>query len=421
MKSKTWIKRIVGVFLVSLVTNFPAVSADWPHFQGPDQKGISYETGLMEQWPKEGPKILWSVEVGKGFGGVAIFAGKVYMLDRAGDEKDVVRCFDLQSGIEEWKYSYQAPGAINVPGSRSHPAVDQNYVFTLGPFGDFYCFSKEKHQPVWNKNIIKEFESEVPVWAVSQSPAFYKDKVIVAPVGKSTGMVAFNKEDGSIAWKSEPFKGKITYTSPMFAVLEGVAQFMIITTSETISVDANTGKILWRNSDWTCRIPITSPVAIGIDRVFVAGGYGAGAAMLQIKNTAGNFSAVALYKTEKCNCQIQQPILYKDHLYFNGNDKSFRYGLACMDLDGNIKWQTQKSPAFEWGGLLMADGMFYTVDVNGDMCLVKADSSTYQELGRVHVLEGKDLWGTIAFSDGKILLRDQTHLKCVDVKGSQIQ
>ena len=90
-----------------------------------------------------------------------------------------------------------------------------------------------------------------------------------------------------------------------------------------------------------------------------------------------------------------------------------------MDLDGNIKWQTKKSPAFEWGGLLLADDMLYVVDdVKGDLCMVKPDPADYQEVGRVHLLEGDQIWGAIALSDGKILLRDQAYLKCVDVKGS---
>ncbi len=89
-----------------------------------------------------------------------------------------------------------------------------------------------------------------------------------------------------------------------------------------------------------------------------------------------------------------------------------------MDLDGNVKWKTGKSPGYDWGGLLLADDMIYAVDgTTGDLCMVKPQPSGYKETGRANLLSGSKIWATIAMSDGKILLRDQTQLKCVDVRG----
>jgi len=101
----------------------------------------------------------------------------------------------------------------------------------------------------------------------------------------------------------------------------------------------------------------------------------------------------------------------------NGNDKGYRNGLMCMDLDGNVKWKTKKSPGFEWGGLLLADGMLYVVDgPKGDLCLIKPDPSGYKEIARKNFLSGPEIWATIAMADGKVLIRDQKQLKCIDVK-----
>ena len=167
-----------------------------------------------------------------------------------------------------------------------------------------------------------------------------------------------------------------------------------------------------------CEIPIASPLPIGDGRVFITGGYGAGAAMFKVEKKDGEFHCTTLYKTKECNCQIQQPLLYNGHLYLNGNDKSFRYGMICMDLDGNLKWKTGKSPGFDWGGLLLADDMIYAVDgTKGDLCMIKPQTSGYKEVGRVNLLSVLKIWGTIAITDGKILLRDQSQLKCVDVRG----
>jgi len=176
--------------------------------------------------------------------------------------------------------------------------------------------------------------------------------------------------------------------------------------------------MLWSNGDWNCRIPVASPIHFGGGKVFVSGGYGAGAGMFQVRRTGNRFEAKTLYITKECNGQIHQPLLYKGYLYMNGNDKGKKDGLMCMDLNGKVQWKTGRSPGFDWGGLLLADDRIYTVDGNtGDLCMVKPDPTGYQELGRAKFLGGEQIWGTVALSDGKLLIRDQSQLKCIDIRG----
>jgi outer membrane protein assembly factor BamB len=94
-----------------------AFAADWPQYYGPQRDGTSAEKGILRSWPKEGPKILWTVPVGIGYGGPAVSAGKVYLLDRDDKVGDKLRCLDLVSGKELWNFAYDAPGRFNHPGS----------------------------------------------------------------------------------------------------------------------------------------------------------------------------------------------------------------------------------------------------------------------------------------------------------------
>jgi outer membrane protein assembly factor BamB len=404
--------------LAILIMISHCIAKDWPWFLGPNRDASANGTGLMKTWPESGLEVQWTTGLGVGFGGVAVHSDKVYILDRVKDKQDVLRCLGLADGKEEWRFTYDAQGRISYPGSRSHPTVDEKYVFTIGPFGDLHCISKETHQPIWKANILEDFGGKTPHWAVSQSPAMYRDKVIVAPVSGDVGMVAYSRQTGDILWKSAAFEGDLAYASCMITTIKGVDQVLYSTTKETVGVDANTGEILWRNNDWGCRIPTTSPMLIGEDRVFIVGGYDAGAAMFRIEKKDGKFVSSTLFKTEYCNSQIHQPLLYKDHLYVNGNDKRFRRGMMCMDLQGNVKWETGRIPQFEFGGLLLADDMIYIVDSEGDLCMVKPDPSGYKEVARANLLSGKQIWATLALVDGKLLLRDQTKLICVDVRGS---
>ena len=137
------------------------LAADWPQYGGPDRTNVSAEKGLPRTFPAGGLKVVWTTEVGAGYGGAAIQDGKVYILDRNAGRGDALRCLDLATGKDEWSYSYPAPGKVSHDGSRSVPTVDDKYIFTVGCFGQVFCISKQTHKPVWSKNIMKDFGAGV--------------------------------------------------------------------------------------------------------------------------------------------------------------------------------------------------------------------------------------------------------------------
>ena len=139
--------------------------------------------------------------------------------------------------------------------------------------------------------------------------------------------------------------------------------------------------------------------------------------MFRVQRQGESFQVETLFKTDECKGQIQPPVLYEGHLYLNGNDKAKQVGFMCMDVDGNVKWKTGTSPGFDWGGSLLADGKLYVVDgTAGDLCLVKPDPAAYTEVARAHFLDGGQIWSNISLADGRLLLRDQSKLVCVDVR-----
>lgn len=414
-------RNLYPALLVFLLLTYgsTASASDWPRFMGPNGDCVAQEKGLMDKWPDDGPKILWSVPIGVGYAGPVAEAGKVYLLDRNSKEEDILLCLALADGKKLWSFSYKAQGKMyRYPGSRNCVTVDAKYIFAVGPMGHFHCIDKNTHKPVWKKHLLKDFDAKLPKWAVSQAPALHGDSVIVAPFGQKAGLAALNKDTGAVVWQSRPLKGRGSYVTPVVIKIGGVDQVVFSAPLETVGVDAGTGKVLWVTDTWQCRNPITSPVHLGDGKIFLTGGYGAGAAMLQVSKAGGGFKVETLYKTMECNCQIPQPVIFEGHFYLNGNDKAKANGFMCMTLDGNVRWKTKRSPGFDWGGLLLADGKIYAVDGNtGDLCMIKPDPTGYKEVGRAKVLKGKEIWGPIAMADGKILLRDQSTLKCVDVKG----
>ncbi len=135
-----------ALFMLVSVVNINA--QDWPQYLGPKRNGTSDQKGILRSWPEKGPDVLWTVDVGIGFGGPVIKEGKVYLLDRDDKVGDKLRCLDLSSGKELWNFGYPAPGSVMFPGSRSVPAIDGNRIYSCGPYGNLYCIDINTHKPV---------------------------------------------------------------------------------------------------------------------------------------------------------------------------------------------------------------------------------------------------------------------------------
>lgn len=433
--------------LVAALAAYPT-HADWPQFLGPNRNGTSPEKGLLRAWPEGGPKVLWSVSVGRGYGGPAIKDGKVYLLDRDDAVGDNLRCFDLSSGRELWNFAYDAPGSVMFPGSRSVPTVDGQHVYSCGPYGDLYCVDVNSGKPVWHKNIWKNFGGErIPMWALTQCPLVYGDLVIVASQTPQAGVVAYEKRTGNLRWKTPPL-GLISYASPTIVRVEGKDHVVMVTSStnpfqrtspvdelgKVIGMDPLTGEVLWKYEQWNCHISVPCAVDAGENRVLVVGGYELGATMIRVeKQPDGRYTTTELFTTREFGDQTKPPLLHNGYFYAQYGTNSRRDGLVCMNMEGKIMWKTRRSPDFNKGSMILADGLILATDGGRKLYLIEPDPSGFKPLASAEVLaedgtgnENDPLaskiggatqnWAPLALADGKLLVRDQRQLKCLVVR-----
>src|SRR5437899_9229141 len=81
----------IGSLLV-LSTALSAFGDEWPQWRGPQRNGISQETGLLKEWPKDGPKLHWKVaDAGKGYSTPAVVGDRLYLLGNEGLENELDR------------------------------------------------------------------------------------------------------------------------------------------------------------------------------------------------------------------------------------------------------------------------------------------------------------------------------------------
>ena len=450
------VKRVL--LAVVLVLTAGNSLADWPQYLGPNRDSTSDQKGLLRVWPEAGPELLWTVSVGKGYGGPVIKDGKVYLLDRDDEVGDKLRCLDLTNGKELWSFAYDAPGSVMFPGSRSVPTVDDQYVYSCGHNGDLYCIDINTHKPVWNKNIWTDFggkpasptrpsrreprdASSFPVWAITQCPLIYGDLCIVASQAPNAGVVACDKRTGNVKWKT-PNLGNESYASPTIVKIDGKDHVvMVISSTNPISnrdlpqtlgrivgIEPRTGKVLWEYKDWACHISVPSAVDAGDNKVLVVGGYEHGVVMVQVKQQAdGSYLATELFKHNDFGDQTKPPILHKGYFYAQFGTNRTRDGLTCMNMDGEIMWKTKRDPSFDKGSMILADGLILATDGAKALYLIEPDPTAFKPLASAELLSdkagdermarmfAKQNWAPMALSNGKLLIRDHSQMKCVKV------
>lgn len=448
----TWVAAVLIVLLVS------SLAADWPQYLGPNRNSTSPEKGLLRAWPEGGPKVLWTVDVGRGFGGPVVKDGKVYLLDRKPEVGDNLRCFDLSNGRELWNFAYDAPGRVMFPGSRSVPAVDGNHVYSCGHNGDLYCIDVKTRKPVWNKNVWTDFGGKpggsgrgsfrsrgpgaFPIWAITQCPLIYDDLLIIASQAPEAGVVAYDRFKGKVVWKT-PNLGNESYASPSVVRIDGKDHVAMVISStnpignpglprtlgKVVGIEPLTGKVLWEYSEWNCHISVPSAVDAGNNKVLVVGGYELGATMLKVEKRAdGSYGAKALFTTEEFGDQTKPPIRHNGYFYAHFGTNSRRDGMVCMSMEGKIMWKTKRSPDFNKGSMILADGLIISTDGAKKLYLVEPDPKAFKPLasaellgaaegagGRMSRRFGTQNWAPMALADGKLLIRDQGKMKCIKI------
>lgn len=432
MRKNLFLSLIISASVLSSVSG-----QDWPQYLGPERNSISPQKNILRTWPQNGPEVLWTVGVGIGFGGPVVKDSKVYLLDRDDKTGDNLRCFDLLNGKELWSFRYDAPGSVMFPGSRSVPAIDGNRIYTVGPYGNFYCIDINTHKPLWNKNIWTDFGGErIPQWAITQCPLVYGNLVIVAPQAPKAGVVAYDKMTGDIKWSS-PSLGPVGYVSPSLLKVGNENQVVMITASagrgssvsggKVVGLDPVTGKVLWEYGNWQCRIPVPSAVDAGEGRALITGGYEAGAAMIKVaKKSDGTYSVTELFKNPDFGAHTQPPVLVKDNFYAQYSTNERKDGLVCMGIDGTVKWKTGRKQLFDKGGMIVADGLILAVDGASKLYLIEPNASAFKPIASATLLkdggtenarpgEASQNWAPLALSNGKLLIRDQSRLICVKI------
>lgn len=399
----------VVVLLFLTLTAIAQTAGEWPQWRGPNRDGISKETGLLKQWPEGGPRLVWkAVGAGRGYSSMAVSKGRIFTMGVRGDKEHLI-AFDVATGKEAWSTPH---GSVykdsRGDGPRGTPTIEGNKGYALGANGDLSCFDTTTGRVLWSQNVLEKFGGKNINWGISESPLIVGDKLLVNAGGPGASIVALNKRDGSLIWKSQ--SDSPGYSSAILVNAGGVDQVVFFTSKRAIGLDPRDGRMLWEYDRPANDVAnVATPVARA-NRVFISSDYGVGGGLVEIKAAGNGVNAQEVYFTKDMKNHHSTSILVGDYLY--GFSSSI---LTAMKFDtGEIAW---KDRSVGKGSMVYADGHLYCYSENGVIGLVEATPEGYREKGRFTIKQDSlPTWTHPVVVGGRLYIRDQDTIYAYDVK-----
>ena len=232
---------VIILFLALALSGYSQSPTAW---RGPSRDGIYPETGLLQEWPANGPEVLWSFEeLGQGHSSAIVDKGFVYvtgMINRQG----YLFKFDLEGKLV-YKKAYGPEFTESYVGTRGTPTLVGEKVYLMSGHGKLYCLDGGNGSLLWSKDLLKDFDGKNIKWGMNETPVVEGHVLYITPGGKKYNMVALNRHSGKLIWSS-PGKGELTaYSTPLLFVHNGRKMLATHTESHLVGFDATTGKMCW--------------------------------------------------------------------------------------------------------------------------------------------------------------------------------
>lgn len=422
----------VSMLFVCVAGSIAQEQYQWPQWQGPTRDSICPEKGLLTKWPADGPKLLYQQKgFGDGYSTPVIQNGIIYGMSWRGEKGSMVDgiwAFDEASKKELWftpigkadeKVSYNH-------GPRSSPTIAGDKIYGLTAGGDLGCLELSTGKVLWKSSFKTQLEGKMmSIWGYSESVLVDGDKVIATPGGDQNSIVAFNKDTGSILWRSAIKNGGgAGYASPVIMTVAGQKMYVCWLKNCVVAVGANTGTEIWRNSKVAGQVAnIPTPIVMG-DKIYCTTGYtgsNGGSVLLQVSKTGNNqFTAREVWYLDARSFMNHHGgvVLVDGHLYGGHGQNDGQ--ITCVDVaSGKIKYKQrgvgQKSAAIGY-----ADGHLYYRYEDSVMALVKANPDKVEVVSKFKLPyeSGKPSWPHPVICNGKLYIRDMDVLMVFDVKGN---
>ena len=430
------------------LTFFTTLSSadDWPQWLGPQRDAVWRETGILEAFPADGPKVRWRVPIGGGYSGPAVADGRVFFMDRQlakdattprnafarghipGTERVV--CLNEADGKQLWAHEYDCPYTVSyAAGPRTTPVVSGGKVYALGAEGNLVCLDAATGKEIWAHDFKKDFGVATPTWGFSGHPLIDGQKLICLAGGEGSVAVAYDKDTGKELWRAlratEP-----GYAPPVIFEAGGKRQLIIWHPQSLNSLDPETGAVYWSEpGKANAGMTIATPRKLG-DLLYVTSFYN-GSVMMRLDKDKPAATKIWQSKkasekeTDALHTVMSTPFLEDGHIY-----GVCSYGqLRCIKAEtGERVWETFAATTTDkpvrWANVFLVknEGRYFLFNEKGDLIIAKLSPAGYEELSRTHLIDPSNsdpgrpvVWSHPAFANRSVHARNDKEIVCVSL------
>ena len=365
-------------------------------WRGPERNGVYPESGLLKEWPAEGPQLLWeTMDAGKGYSSPVIVGDRLYITGMNEDETQEIFSAYTLDGKKVYQTAYSAPWNDTYPETRTTPAIDGDKAYVISGSGDVVCLNIQDGKIVWKVEAGKVYGRKTGNWGTSECPLVFDNKVIYTPAGDQTTMVALNKENGELIWKTTAFGDVGAYVSPLLISYKGKRQIVGSTAKHIFGVNPESGEIEWsfgewgpsdRDAKWPNIAPNTPIFKDG--KLFFCHGYNINGVMLQLADDLKSVSVV--WRTDVLDTHHGGYVEVNGAIYGSNWINNNQGNWCAIDWNtGAAGYETAWQGGKGKGSIIAADGMLYCYDERrGAVALVRPNPAKFDIVSEFRITKG---------------------------------
>ncbi len=401
-------KNLLIILLAVLIFAFTMKEEPVSEWRGPNRSGVYAETGLLTQWPAEGPKLLWAIDsTGRGYGSPVIAGDQLFITGET-DSTSFLYAYNL-NGKQLWKVTCGQEWVKNFPGSRATPTVVGDLIYVCSGKGDIGCFNKNDGSKKWSLNMISDLQGTINMFGYSQSLLVNGDLVYCQPGGPENNVVALNRFSGQKVW-SQKAKGEVeAYGSPI--VVKRGNRDLLLTFSEMafLGLDGKSGELLFTHKmDTAGNLHGNIPVIDGDDLIYTEGD---GNRTVKLKLAEDGSAVSEVWRNKSFDNIMGGVVRLGDKIYGTAHRQMY---LKCLDMKTG---QVTDSVKMFRGSTIAADGMLYVYTEKGVVNLVNPKHNGLEIVSSFKVTKGtKEFFTHPVIHDGVLYIRHGEALMAYSIR-----
>jgi outer membrane protein assembly factor BamB len=408
-------KTVLSFCFAAALANQASFAQDWPGWRGPGRDGVVATFSAPKSWPDQ-LKVKWKSQVGAGHSSPVVAGRRVYLHSRQ-DEKEVVSCFDLDTGKPLWQDGYAASYTINPAatghgkGPKSTPVLSNGKLYTLGISGILSCYDATAGKLKWRKEFSGQFKQTSPLYGTAMSPIVDRGILIAHVGGQDSGaLMGFDAETGEVKWR---WNGDGPgYASPIVAELEGTRQVITQSQQNIIGVSAVTGEPLWQIPFSTEYVQnIVTPVVYKQTLIF--SGLDKGTMAIKVSRRGDKWATEQLWHNSQVSMYMSTPVLSGDYLFGLSHKRKGQF--FCLDArTGETRWTSEGREGDNAAMLKAGDVLFLLTD-DAELIIARSNEKAFEPLKKYSVAQSPT-WAHPILLGNSILIKDASTLSLLSLE-----